>query len=73
MKIINYISEYIYTVYFVLLILFSGFISLFFETDRAYIYGQYKDYLISFFAGLLYIFLALFLILIKYLYSYLIL
>ncbi|MFI5358671.1 MAG: CLC_0170 family protein [Halanaerobiales bacterium] len=62
--------EDIFSIYFVLLLLFCGFISLIFDTDHAYFFGQYKDYLISFFTGLLYIFLALAMVIFRLIATY---
>ena len=65
LRIMNSVVEQINSIYFILLLLFCGFFSLFLDTDHAYFFGQYKDYLLSFFTGILYIILALFLIIFK--------
>ncbi|NLM97806.1 MAG: hypothetical protein GX175_09415 [Halanaerobiaceae bacterium] len=62
---ITFISHHVYSIHFILILVFSGFISLFFNTDQAYFYGNYKDFVISFFAGIANIVLALILINIK--------
>jgi len=62
---LNFIAHDIYSIYFVLVLIFSGLISLIFNTDKAYFYGNYKDFVISFFTGLINIFIALILITLK--------
>lgn len=63
--ILNYIVFNIYSPYLLITLIISGFYSFFIDTEHAYLYSQYKDYLVSFALGILNISIAIFLIIIK--------
>ncbi len=66
---LDYIIHNIYSIYLVMILVASGILSFFFDTEHNYLFGHYKDYIISFFFGLLNIGIALLLIVIKIIHS----
>lgn len=68
-NIIDFIIHNIYSIYLVLILLASGLFSIIFDTDHAYFFAQYKDFVISFFFGIFNIIIAIFLIVTKIIYK----
>lgn len=67
--ILNYIVFHIYSLYLVLTLIISGLFSFYIETEYSYLDAHYKDYLVSFFWGILNIAIAIILIIIKIIHS----
>ncbi|MFW5988425.1 MAG: hypothetical protein ACOCQA_03190 [bacterium] len=67
--ILNYIVFHIYSFYLVVTLIISGLFSFFIDTEHAYLYKQYKDYLVSFSWGILNLSIAIILIIIKYIHT----
>lgn len=67
--ILDFIIHEIYSVYLVVLFLTSGLICFFFDTEHNYLFGHYKDYIVSFVFAIINISLAVLLILVKILHS----
>ena len=69
----NFIIHDVYSIYLVILLIVCGLVSFFYDTDHNYLFGHYKDYITSFFFGIFNIAFAIILILIKFIYSRLVL
>lgn len=68
-EILDFILHEIYSIYLVGLLIISGLLSFFFDTDHNYLFGHYKDYIISFVFGVINIALAVLLIIVKIIHS----
>ena len=68
-KILDFLLHEIYSIYLITIFLICGFFSLFIDTDHSYFFGHHKDYIISFFFGLLNIGIGVLLIIIKIIHS----
>lgn len=68
--VLEYIVYNIYSPYLVFLFIISGLLSFFIDTDYAYFYNNYKDYIFSFFFGLLNISIGIILLLLDILHTH---
>ncbi|QTL96480.1 hypothetical protein GM661_00065 [Iocasia frigidifontis] len=68
-NVLDYIAHNIYSPYLVFLFIISGLLSFFIDTDYAHFYANYKDYIFSFFFGLLNISIGIILLLLNILHT----
>ncbi len=68
-EILDYIIHDVYSIYLVIILAASGFLSFFYDTDHNYLFGHYKDYIFSFFFGIINIGIAILLIIVKVIHS----